>query len=410
MKLIKNIIISRNYGVAPSTVTNWIERARKGSINLQIAERNGKFYIVDTTNNHNLIEQLSKEGRVFKSKDSKKTISVTSNFFKVFEKQAVADIILSIEKNSEIPHKYTYINGGAEIWKAYANRSFEEKIQNTVTNSSEMMNLSYDFVISRASKKTKFNIVDIGPGDVSPVKDFLVKLDKKKLINRYVAVDLSAGMLDIAEENIQTWFNGQLPFEKFVRDISRDSIRDILFFNPNNAEKDVEIINLILFIGSTIENQLDAYKTLLNLTDSLSVNDYLFLGQTIDSPKAKVYFDFGSKMTSTIQKLPQQAKWIPDHLGIIEDYYSVEMCFDEKSRTRKMDIIFNTDIELNLKFQDIDTELEFLKGQRLTVWRHKHHSFKEVINDLAVIRQFVDFYVVSKDRAQILTISRPVES
>jgi hypothetical protein len=410
MNIIRNIDISKAYGVSPTAVTNWIESAKKGKNQLQIFynEEEKRDFVIDNSNNHLILTQLSEKGRVFKTKNSRREVFPNKKFYSTFDKTQLSGIILNLDTYKEISNKYTYINGGAEVWKAYVERSIKENIANATTNTFELTKIATEFLLTKSNNKVKFNIIDLGPGDVSPMRSTLAKLLEKDLINKYIAVDISSEMLEIAKSSIKNWFEDRISFQGYQLDISENLIKDICFYNAYSQDKEVEIINLVFFLGSTIENQLDYGRVLLNLRDSLGASDYLILGQSLDSTSAKTYFDFGSKLTPAGQKLPQQSKWITDLLGIEEDFYSVERYYDDTIQTRKMDIILNLDLTIKFEFENIKKDITFLKGDRITVWHHSHHSFSEITKSFKDLNLFIEFYCVSKDKAQLLSISSPM--
>jgi len=404
MKLFKNIEISRIYGVNPTTVTNWIEASLLGKNNLILENKDDRKLIVDNQQNRIILEQLTQTGKKHKSKDSYILIEPKPKFYQTFDGKNLVKLINSLENNREIPHNFTYLNGGADCWRAYAERTFRENMVNTITNTLDMLETSMAYLLKNIQQGYKVNIIDIGVGDASPVKNFLAQLIELQLINKYIAIDFSPEMLEIAEENVKNWFGEKINFEKYVADISSDSIQDILFYSSKSLTNKNKIINLVLFIGSTIENQMDYFKTLSNLKDNLSGDDILFLGETLDSNNSKIYFDLNATNQELEQKIPFQEKWIPELLNLDEKLYDTIVFYSETDKTRKMQLILNSDIDLVLKKDDFVTKITLQKGEKITVWRHKHHSTEEIIKNLSSLGLTVKNFTTSEDLAQALIV------
>lgn len=265
-----------------------------------------------------------------------------------------------------------------------------------------MLDTSLPAILKRVEKGAKFNVIDIGVGDARPVKAFLAELLQKDLLHKYIAIDFSPEMLEIADKNIKNWFGGKIDMIKEVRDISQNSVDDILFYNSQN--NDFEVQNLLLFVGSTIENQTDYYKTLSNLSESLvSQKDLLLLGETLDSKEAKTYFDLSADATKEIDN---QETWILELLNLTSDLYTISKIYDDIDNSRKTQLILNCDLTINFQANNLSTFLYFSKGEKITVWKHKHHKLEEIIQAFKKASLGVENACLSVDKAQCLVMGK----
>lgn len=77
-------------------------------------------------------------------------------------------------------------------------------------------------------KSHKINLIEIGPGDSSTTLNLIKTFQDKKLLNKYIAVDISQEILKIAKikllENIKN-----LKFESYIRDTEDIDIKEIFF-------------------------------------------------------------------------------------------------------------------------------------------------------------------------------------
>jgi uncharacterized SAM-dependent methyltransferase len=402
MSFFKNSEVAKKYGVHQSTVSSWIKGAKTGKNNLELIFIGENDYILDTVGNDLILEQLAKQGRKHKNKEYHKVIQPKPEFFTIFEDYLLSKLLIALVNHREIPHKFTYLNGGASYWQDYSIHSIEKKISNTVTNTIQMLDTSLPAILKRVEKGAKLNVIDIGVGDARPVKTFLAELLKRDLLHKYIAIDFSPEMLEIADKNIKEWFGDKIEVVKEVKDISQNPIDDILFYNSQNT--DFEVQNLVLFLGSTIENQTDYYKTLSNLSESLTAQqDLLLLGETLDSKEAKTYFDLSADMTKEIDN---QETWILELLNLTSDLYSVAKIYDDKDNSRKTQIVLNCDLTIEFKTDRVNTMLTFSKGERVTVWKHKHHNLGKIIGEFEKVSLGIENICLSTDKAQCLILGK----
>lgn len=407
MNVIKNIEISRKYGVSPTTVANWIESAKKHKNNLQLIEIKDKTFILDTANNRLLMEKMTNDGRKHKSSDARKILTPLPKFYEIFNEEQISELILGIENHNEILHKYTYLNVGAKDWQNYSIRTFKENIANTISNTQTLLNNSTNIILGTLDIDQKFNVIDIGPGDLAPVIDLLDLMIKNLSINKYVGIDFSSEMLDITQSEFLKRYQNKIPYEQLVGDATKDFFQHKLLKLSKDSNSQSKLKNLIMFVGSTIENEPSTFKTLLNIVSSLNKEDIILIGYTLNSTSGKSYFDLKDDNDDKKESiLNEKNKWIPDLLQITSDLYNVEQYYSEEETSRKMDLILNSDLEIEFNYDKLSTQLKFRKGDRITVWRHKHHSLAEIVRDFDKAGLEIMHTTTSKDMAQILIMAR----
>lgn len=404
MNTYKNSDVSKIFGVAPSTVTLWVKNALEGKNNLQLVKHGQKHRLVRSQHNDDLIVQLKNEGNKYKPHTVVKKILPKEDFYKVFNTNEVIDIITSLEVNSEIPHKYTYFSTGAEEWFNYVERSFSEPLVNTVTNTVELLNYAYSYLVSIKRKDFKINIIDIGVGDSRTVKDFVKKFVNQDILESYIGLDISKKMIERSRVNMQTWFGDKLKTQYYLKDINRDCFTDIIFKKSNI--KDQKIQNLVLFVETTIENQIDFDKTLINVKDSLGKDDLALIMFSLDTLESRSYFDYWSKSSTEAMKLPNQIKWIPDLLNLTEDNYTSNANYDSHRGLRLASITLATDIDLEFNFleEGLYKKIHLPKNTNIRLWQHSHHKINSLLNKLDSIGLDVEFLANSKNQAQAILL------
>jgi uncharacterized SAM-dependent methyltransferase len=411
MKIIRNIDIAKEYGVSATSVTNWIEAAKNNKNNLKLLEWEGRMYVEDIANNRLILENLSLRGRNYKSREEKAVIEPKQELYNEFNKVQLSEIIISLENNLEIPHKFTYFKKGAEVWDAYVKRTYREDIINTVTNTAQMLNDSLEFILKNIENGWQVNLIDIGCGNSYPVRKLIDLLLSREILYKYITIDISQDILDFSQDNISKWFGSNVVQSSYKRDISIETIQDILIYESNLAEK--KIINLVMFVGSTIENQTKWHQTLESLSSSLSRNDLFLLGQTLDNKAARQYFDLSfqtNKKQTVAQKNLYYQDWqnlvIPNLINIPLNSYEIIWEFNEIEKCRVMNMLLLRDITIKFKQDNFSKELNLYKGQKIVIWKHSHHTLIEIIKSLNHVNLKTLFTTTSKDEAQVLTISK----
>ncbi len=404
MKTYKNSDVSKIFGVAPSTVTLWVKNAMEGKNNLQLVQHKDKFRLARSQHNDDLIVSLKNEGNKYKPHTVVKKIVPKDGFYKVFNTNEVIDIITSLEVNAEIPHKYTYFSTGAQEWFNYVERSFSEPLVNTVTNTVELLNYAYNYLDSIKKEDSKVNIIDIGVGDSRPVKEFVEKFVDQNILEGYIGLDISKEMLKKSETNMKEWFGEKLKTEYYLKDINKDYFADIIFKKSNIRDKEIQ--NLVLFVETTIENQIDFNKTLVNIKDSLGKDDLALIMFSLDTLESRSYYDYWSKSNTETMKIPNQIKWIPDLLNLTEDNYTSNSDYDSAKGLRVASIRLNTDIDLEFNFSEgnLYKKIHLPKNTDIRLWQHSHHKISSLLTKLNNLGLDLQFLANSKNQAQAILL------
>jgi uncharacterized SAM-dependent methyltransferase len=362
MNIIRNIDVSREYGVSPTAVTNWITSSVQGRNQLQLTEKDGKMYILDTPNNRLMMEQLSRKGKIFKAKDSRKKTTVNPKFYKNFKQEEIVEIAHDLELYKEINHKFSYVGGGAQFWDDYYTKSYQDGSYKTPERDIRLLDENYDMILSKIPKRFGVNVIDLGAGNAQPLKKLLTKLSRANKLISYTPVDISKEMIDIAVENVSEWFPG-IKINSYDYDIERCRLDNIL--SHIKAESSTESINLIFNLGSTIGNHLDRFSVLKNIQKGMGLDDLFILSNSLDSDKNKVAFSFLKQ--SDVLSLNT---WIPKYLGFDVDQCEHVMKYVPEENCRVQTVQLDKDYEVEIEVNGKKVFLNFYKGNEIVVWRH----------------------------------------
>jgi len=403
MLYFKNSELAYTYHVSVKTISNWIEAAKQGKLDLALYQRDGRSHITNTTLNIALIEQLVERGKKYRPHRALKVVTPKSEFYKLYNQSQIYDIVSSIENRHEIPREYNYFDKGAVSWDNYTQRLARETTPNTLNATKFLLVQNEKYLDSLLSTYKKVNIVDVGAGNALPVKDFLQHfLDEGKL-GRYIAIDISKEMLQIARTNIKKWFNGAVQFEDHRYDINYEKFSDVLAQEYMGSESN-ETANLILSFGGTISNLRKPAAAFRILHDSMGINDFLLHAQKLDTESSRRYFDFNLNPSSS--SLAPNHRLIFDLFNIDPSFYDVEMGFDSEKKERYIRVRLKIALTLKFDFEAGQRVLELDKGDTILLWRAWQKSALDVTKEL----DESEFYPLqssqTSDQEYILTISR----
>lgn len=403
MLYFKNVELAKKYGVSLGAVRNWIEAAQVDKLDLILYTQNKKAYIANTPGNVAVLEQLVEKGRKFRNTRSAKLISPKPEFYEIFTENQIYDIATNLEVHHEIPRQYNYFNGGAEHWSTYTERLAAEETSNLINSTTDLLRRNMSYIDDSLKDLKRVNVIDIGVGSAYPAKELLSHLLDQGKLGRYIALDISPTMLEIAEKNIHKWFGGKVAFEGYECDINYDRFSHHLI-EEYIREDAKDTANLVLLLGGTLSNMREADNGYRIIHDSMGINDYLVHTTKLDTESTRTYFDFsvnpGEMQLATIHGL------VVDLLNIDSSFYTIELGYDPVHKQRYEHIRLNVSLTIQFDFKHGRRQVELNKGDSILTWRFLQQTA------LDVNQQFdrTGFYTLhssqTDDRAYLLTISR----
>lgn len=402
MKYFKNLELARVYHISEKSVRNWISSAKQGRLKLELYNHKGRDYIANTAKNQALIEELVIRGSKYKNTRSSKIATPKPELYNLYSRKQILDMVSNIGTYSELPFAYTYANGGAAYWDKYAYKLYNEKTLNTLNAAVTLLELNQAYLTHITQKYQHVNIIELGPGNCLPSKEVIAHFLKTKQLKRYIAIDLSKEMLDIAEENIQTWFKGEVLFERYIRDFNNERFEDLVA-QDTFSDDNQSTVNLILMFGGTILNFRSPEHALQVINSSMGKHDIFIQCMKLDSVNSRRFFDLNIDDSSQHLLAPQE-RFLLDLLGIDESYYEVLQYFDEQQRMRQARIKLKVD--LSIVFTELNKRVQLRKGESLLLWRVWHLKGHEAAAQLR--RTNFDVLQLSKTNNQeyLLTTSK----
>lgn len=402
MKYFKNSELANIYQVSLTAIWRWIEAARQQKNELELVSVDGKDYIANTSANLEIVKSLVAGGRKKRNGLGFKTVSPQRKFYDLYSPAQVYDICTAIEIDREIPLQYGYFDGGATYWDGYAKRLLKEPSSNNLKSTRKLLDLSRSYLADLLQGFDRVNVVDIGVGNALPVRPLLEWLLREEKLGRYMAIDVSADILGIARNNVKQWFNGAVRFEEYQLDFSRERFANILA-GDYVAHGAKSTLNLVLFVGGTIQNFREPDQVLKIIRDSLGVDDILIHQQKLDTEGSRRYFDFSLDAS---QKLAPNHRFVLDLLGIEDSFYDVEMGYDAVAAQRYIRARLKFAISIEFEFEDGERVIELKKGDSILVWRARQQTGMQATELLDQCGFHVLQASETSDHEYLLTISQ----
>lgn len=398
MKYFKNTELAKLYSVSEKSVRNWVHAATEGKIDLQLHEVNEKWYVANTAKNHALIETLINKGKKFKNTRGYKAVSPSPEFYKLYNQKQIVDIISNLDIHREIPVQYTYFNSGAVRWDKYTRHLLKQHGPSSLANTISLLELNVDYLDTLLEEYEDVNVVDLGVGNGLPVRGLLEHLQEKGRLKRYIGLDVSKELLNMAKQNIETWFKGSVKFEGYIKDVSYERFDDLLVPESFGSTA-ASTLNLVMFLGGTLSNFREPRHVLDTIHGSMGKKDFLLFSKKLDTEKSRRYFEMAVRGN-------QELDLVLRLLNIDESLYTLEQYFDEKKMARELVARLNVAISISFHLHGQERLLEFNKGESILLWRAWHQ------NAVETLQQFDDsnFELIqasrSKDQDYLLTVSK----
>jgi SAM-dependent methyltransferase len=402
MLYFKHSQLAKEYHVSLKTVYNWIDAAKQGKIDLELFEQDGRTYVANRQSNVVVLRQLAEEGKKYRNARFHKVITPKPEFYELFSREQMLDIMTSLSTHGEIPRQYNYFDQGARSWDERMQRDAKQTgLRNTLKGTQELIHTNLTAIDRLIEGYTKINVVDIGPGNAMPVRELLEHLVDRGMLHRYIAIDISEEMLRIADRNVKEWFGDKFPFEGHVRDIAYERFNDLLIDDMLAKEAD-KTLNLLLLLGSTPVNFHTFSDPLRAIYGSMDAKSLLICSNKADTETSRRYFEFST--TPGDGKLAASHAYVIELLNLAQDLYNVEMDFDAEVRMRYVRIRLKTSLTIRFQFEDSVQDVDLEKGSSILLLRVWHMLPMDIMNEYKRVGLTLLQSSLTKDRNYLLTI------
>lgn len=395
--------LSYTYGVSVKTAQNWVRAAKEGRVKLDLIEDGRYTYVARTPGNIATLEKMADERKKYRPHATSEIVKPRPEFYSYYTEPQIFDIMKNLEVHRELPRQYNYFDAGAQRWDEYTQRLASQDSLNMITTSQRLLAAAEDYIDSLLGRYKRVNVVDIGVGNALPTRELLAHLLEQGKLGRYIAIDISDEMLQIAERNVKEWFDGRVAFERYEMDITREHFNNLLAEDYIKDEKE-EVVNLILLLGGTLYNLRDPDSGYRVIRESMGARDILVHTQGLDSTSSRRYFDFNAQPSKPV--LPPIHGFVVDMLNIEPSAYKLELGYDEQTRQRFERIRFETPLTIEFEFSIGKRRITFDKGDSVLVWRFWQQTFLEVIEQFERNGFHLLGTLQTPNRVGLLTVSQ----
>lgn len=397
--------LSDKYHVSLKTIHNWIDGAKQGKVALKLHTVSNRTYIANTPENILALTKLAEKGKKYRNTLHHKTIQPEPAIYDILSRRQILDVINNLNVHKELPKQYDYLQDGASNWDNWIKRlAKEDASANLLKGTLELIHANMAVIDRLLVDNKKVNVIDLGVGNAYPVKELLAHLVELGILHRYIAIDISPAMLEIAKRNVKEWFGEDFPYEGYVRDITHEQFDDLLVDDMLD-NKGEETTNLVLMLGGTPTNFRSYGSAFRAAYNSMGSNDLIMHTIKPDTETARQYFDFNSTPNSNDKLSPgDQNGYLLSLLNIDPSLYDVERGFDPTQMIRYVRIRLKASITVQFTFDKKKRTVSLEKGDTVLLHRIMHLSALEIISEFEKLGFTLLQSSLTKDRQYLLTI------
>ncbi len=321
-----------------------------------------------------------------------RTAKPNSEFYSIFLPKEVSEIIQALEVNREIPLKYAYKGKGAKNWDNFYQKYIVPKWYRKSSLEIDLLRDNFEY-LNGTQKCEKVNIVDVGAGNSYPVKEFISKLNNLGIINQYIALDISAELLDLSQQNAHKWFP-LLKYANHTIDIENACLPVCLLTNDDNIAK------IVLHLGVTFANHQNRSKVLKNLRDSMVENDLLVF--TVETGSNSQWD--GKARGAYKYHVEQIYEWIKNKFGFKTEDCELVRKYDLETDSIVATLKLIHDYNLSFTLAGLDKNIQISAGEEITIWRHHKYQMPELIQELEQAGLQLVHYSTDKYQSLVMVI------
>ncbi|MEA5570889.1 L-histidine N(alpha)-methyltransferase [Calothrix sp. UHCC 0171] len=334
--------------------------------------------------------------------NSPRRATPSPDFYATFSEVEILEIIDALKVRQEIPLKFSYKGRGAKIWDDFYRKYIIPTWYRTSNVEIELLQDNFQYLNDACKIADKVNIIDVGAGNSYPVKRFIHRLDKLRKVNQYVALDISAGLLDVSQKNFHKWFP-RINYLNGIIDIENSCIpQNLLGYQSDDQTENNQITNIILHLGVTIGNHHHRARVFSNFKNSMQANDILVLTNELGSNSQWN----GQARGGCDYHAGHIYRWIKDAIGISSSDCQLVRKYDSGRDSVVANIQFLYDYSIDFRIQGIDKSINFAAGDDITIWRHHKFEIPKLRQELEQAGLELVRYSTNKYSSHIMAICR----
>jgi len=352
------------YGVSSVTVAKWITDTLAGKTGLKYEIIGKRCRFFDIAENWQIFDNLGTMATNKRNQIFREETEPTEKFYSLFNEEETLEIARDLELRSMINVKFAYRGIGAKNWDKFYNEQYGGEKYKVPVWTEEALNYYLKLVAAKLLEYDEVNVIDLGCGNGKPIIKFLAKLKEIVPVRRYIGVDISQELLDIAKDNVKKSVLG-LEYFTFKKDLEKDKLGEIFATGREDGKK---VINLITILGVLLPNTYDAEVILKNIQKNMNANDILLIDGLKNRPENNLNFAYVNA-DDRDTSIARFKLWIPQCLGINTDMCEYVSSYDEVHSQKISYIILDKDYFITFTRTDgTKITVNLKKKSKLILW------------------------------------------
>jgi uncharacterized SAM-dependent methyltransferase/transposase len=377
---LSNTKIAQKYNVSNPTVGEWIRNAVENKNNIKVELVKSKYRILDTEHNDAELTRLSQHAKRYKGSDNRKVVKVSKEFYEIFDNNEILEIITDLQFKKQVKQKYVYKK--SQYWNNFYLSGQHLHFEKTKEAIFQSLELAPTYIDTK-----KANLIEIGQGNGLPAKDFIENLEKTVKVEKFVGLDISTEMNNLAKNNLNKFYP-DLEKNFFKVDIERSTFEDYILESKNLSD---EIGNIIVCIGATLMNIDDKLTVFKKARAGMITNDIFIFSFSLDITENKSLFNVKDK-----EGLLRNG-WHLKLMGIDIEKCEIILEYNDKGKYKDMQYVLDKDYLLQFNIFNTIKEVSLYKGEKISTWRHYLWSKEDVLEHLRLSELEMVTYIEDKD-------------
>jgi L-histidine N-alpha-methyltransferase len=286
--------------------------------------------------------------------------------------QATA-IAAALAERREFPYEYTYLGEGSRHWREQADRS-ELSDPTAIDQTPWLVAHHAADLVALLPADHAVRVVDLGPGTGASVHGLLDHLVRADRLDSYLALDISAEILDVAGQRLLAAFPTVADrFHLHRGDFAGAGLDRVMTPDPRGR------VRVVMMAGSTLHNLDDPDLLLRRIVARVGAADLLVLTLRVEPPAGRPAFM--DRLHTGRPLKPQQQVGL-DLCGIDRLWYDTELGYDPVRRELFTRVRLLRPVEIVFDLGATDRTVRLAAGDTVTVWRYRYLAVAELESEL----------------------------
>lgn len=352
-EVLKNVQVSKMFGVSEPSVLNWIRASTENKNELELIEYKGKMCIANTPHNLAEMQQLADKGRKYRNKVPIKKVNLSH--FGTLREDHLFEMLYNLEHQKRISYKSAFIQQTPEQLERFFNT--EMTLDSKYLQAKLLVQDSQQTWTGHLKRDHAVNLITTSYSCPYTYKSYFQDVCAKRPVESVKFIGLNDAQGEVFKDLNQSTFeksNIKAPLKISTADVDDDPLWSI--FNKDKSE-----VNVVMLLGEAFYNIEFFVRCVRNINRTLTSGDFIITNIYLNNPSSQTDFDGFS--TDGTQELM---------FNIIKE----------------LDLENEEDFELENVFQDIDPSKKWYARTGSKKWNmvtqkeiHFHYSYDGVIKD-----------------------------